>query len=204
MAFTYFFRDMQTLDLIARHVAPHISGRSHVEIWDAGCASGQEPYSLAIMLAENMGTFAFRNINIWASDFDGSGIFGKIIEGGVYPCEELSRIPEILLKKYFTPVGGSGVYVVKDEIRSRVKFIRHDLLSLKPPRESFDMVVCKNVLLHFDEKVRGEVVRMFHGSLAAGGFLATEQTQKLPPGTSDLFSQVIAECQLYRKVDRPN
>jgi chemotaxis methyl-accepting protein methylase len=68
MAFTYFFRDLHTLQHITREVIPVTSGRSRVRLWDAGCAMGQEAYSLAIILAENLGPFAFKNLRISATD----------------------------------------------------------------------------------------------------------------------------------------
>ena len=68
MAFTYFFRDMHTLEMIRDHVIPMLRIKRHIKIWDAGCAMGHEPYSLAIMMRENMGNMIFRNVRIYATD----------------------------------------------------------------------------------------------------------------------------------------
>jgi len=81
-----------------------------------------------------------------------------------------------------------------------VLYQRHDLLSLKPIRTGFSLVVCKNVLLHFTEEERAAVVQMFHRALDEGGFLATEHTQKLPPGTEHLFRPVAPYVKIFRKV----
>ena len=70
MAFTFFFRDSHSLELAVDHVTPTLAGRARSRIWDAGCATGQEVYTLAILLAERMGTFGFRNIRIDATDID--------------------------------------------------------------------------------------------------------------------------------------
>ncbi len=201
MAFTYFFRDMHTLSLIGKYVIPDVVGQSRVRVWDAGCAMGPEPYSLAIMFAENMGRFAFRNFRIDATDLDGSNLFGKIISDGTYPKEELKRIPGELFNKYFQPDGKPGLYKIDDSIRSKVLYRKHDLLSFEPVGSGFSLVVCKNVLLHFQPAERVEVIKMFYDSLAPGGYFATEQTQKLPPEVGHMFKQVSADAQLFRKIE---
>jgi chemotaxis protein methyltransferase CheR len=76
MAFTYFFRDSHTLELTVKHMAPEVMGRSRIRIWDAGCAMGPEPYTLAILCAENLGKFAFKNLSIQATDVDEANNFG--------------------------------------------------------------------------------------------------------------------------------
>lgn len=200
MAFTYFFRDIQTLELVVKHMVPRIAGRAAVRVWDAGCASGQEPYTLAILLAEAMGRFAYRNLRIEASDIDGSNLFGNIIAKGIYPREELERIPPALLAKYFRQLDGGGGYQLDGRVRGRLNFSRHDLLSLTPLGRDFAAVVCKNVLLHFQPDQRVEVIKMFHEALEPGGLLATEQTQKMPGELAGLFEQVTESAQLFRKV----
>ncbi len=199
MAFTYFFRDMHTLKLIIKHVVPYIAGRSRVRVWDAGCAMGPEPYSLAIMFAENMGRFAFRNFHIDATDVDESNRFGKIIFEGVYHENDLKRIPRQLFEKYFHPSGKAGYFKVDDVIKSKVFFKKHNLLSLQPIGSGFSLVICKNVLLHFKPDERVEVIKMFYDALAPGGYFAMEQTQKLPYETVCLFERVTADAQLFRK-----
>jgi len=201
MAFTYFFRDGHTLDILTRHVVSSAAGRSSIRIWDAGCAMGPEPYSLAIMFAENMGHFAFKNLRIYATDVDGSNLFGEIISQGIYPEEQLKRIPRHLFKKYFHPAEKSGEFRIDHTIRSHVQYQKHDLLSLQPVADNFILVVCKNVLLHFTEEQRQAVIRMFHQTLQPGGFLAMEQTQKLCQQVANLFEQVTTDAQLFRKVE---
>ena len=200
MAFTYFFRDSHTLDLTVRLMAPEVMGRSRIRIWDAGCAMGPEPYTLAIICAENLGRFAFKNLAIQATDIDESDNFGGIIAAGDYPAEEVERMPRDLFQKYFRPGGKPGFFQVVDDIRNRVAFQRHNLLSLQPVGNNFSLVLCKNVLLHFQPPERVEVIRMFHQALAPGGFFATEQTQKLPPEMAGYFTQVAGDAQVFKKV----
>jgi len=200
MAFTYFFRDLHTLDLAVRHVIKSTSGKRNLHVWDAGCAMGPEPYSVAIVFAENMGHFAFRNLRIDATDIDESNLFGKVISEGEYEEEILKRIPSELFKKYFQPSKKTKNFRLVDNIRRRVHFQRHNLLSLKPVGKDFSLIVCKNVLLHFQYKERIEVIKMFHNSLVQGGYFASEQTQKLPEEVSHLFERIVSDAQLFRKL----
>jgi chemotaxis protein methyltransferase CheR len=200
MAFTFFFRDTPILELAVKHMVPYAMGRSRIKVWDAGCAMGPEPYSLAIILAENMGNFAFKNLFLYASDIDETDTFGTIIQKGFYPEEELKRMPEGILEKYFISNGQPGHYQVIDRVRERMVFQKHNLLSLRPIGSDFSLIICKNVLLHFQYQERIEVIRMFHQSLAPGGYFATEQTQKMPGEIAHLFQQVANDGQVFKKV----
>ncbi len=192
---------MHTLELIIKYVVPSVAGYSRVRVWDAGCATGPEPYSLAILFAENMGHFAFRNLRIDATDLDGGNLFGKIISEGIYPESNLRRIPRPHFEKYFQPDGESGYFRIVDTIRNKVFFQKHDLLSFQPAGNYYNLVLCKNVLLHFQPAERVEVIKMFHRAMAPGGYFATEQTQKLPPVTAHMFEKVVADAQLFRKIE---
>jgi chemotaxis protein methyltransferase CheR len=201
LAFTFFFRDQQVLERVIEHLLPSLAGRSHPHIWDAGAAMGQEPYTLSIMLAEKMNHFAFNNLRIDATDVESTGQFAQMIEAGVFPKEELSRLPEGILEKYFEPDGKPEYFRVIDKIRRQVAYQRHDLLSFQEIGQGYSLVLCKNVLLHFQPGERIEVLKMFHRALAPGGFLATEHTQEMPPELGSLFERVIPDGQLYRKVE---
>jgi len=202
VAFTYFFRDLQTLNAITKYLVPFTSGSSKIHIWDAGCAMGQEPFSLAILLAESIGRFSFRNVKIFASDIDGSNLFREIIESGRYAKEELERIPTELFEKYFEETETAGICRIVEQVRTRLEFHREDLLQLKPVAENLSLVLCKNVLLHFQQEERIQVIKMFHKALLPGGFFATEQTQKLPEELEGHFEQVAPDCQLFRKIGK--
>jgi chemotaxis protein methyltransferase CheR len=202
MAFTYFFRDLHTLNLVRDVALPEIKGRRYIDIWDAGCAMGPEPFSLAIVLREVMSHFLFRNVRIFATDVDGSNLFEKVISDAIYPYEQIQRIPDNLRESYFSKVEGTDDgYRLRDDIRGSVRFAKHDLLSLVAPRGDFSVVICKNVLLHFSPEQRLAVVRMFHQSLAAGGYLVTEATQELPTEASALFESVVPGSRIYRKLE---
>jgi len=202
MAFTFFFRDINTLEDSITQLLPNVVGKSKIKIWDAGCAMGPEPYSLAIMLAERMGRFAFKNLSVTATDIDTSDRFEKIILDGIYSQEELGRIPAALMEKYFAALNsGSSNFVLDEKIRNRVNFYKHDLLTLKPIDRNFNMILCKNVLLHFSYEQRVEVIKMFHDSLDKNGLFVCEQTQKIPSEIENLFERVVSNAQVFRKVD---
>jgi len=200
MAFTYFFRDVQTLELVRDHTLPFLKTRRYINIWDAGCAMGPEPYTLAIILRESMGHMYFRNIRIKATDIDESNLFGKIISEGIYPQEQVERIPRDIFHTYFKKAEKEGHYRIIEEIRRAVSFQKHDLLSMQAVGNDFGMIICKNVLLHFREDQRIKVIQMFYDSLMEGGFLVFEQTQILPKEVSHLFEPVVSNAQLFRKL----
>jgi len=200
MAFTYFFRDMQTLELICEYAIESLKCRRYINIWDAGCAMGPEPYSFAMVIREKTGYMYFRNIKIHATDIDVSNVFEDTISKASYPWEQLERIPKDIFERYFEVDNKEKHYRLTEEIRKVVTFKKHDLLSLKSPGTDYGLVLCKNVLLHFNDEQRVEVIKMFHSTLIEGGFLAMEQTQKLPEAVEHLFERVVSNAQLYKKL----
>jgi chemotaxis protein methyltransferase CheR len=199
MAFTFFMRDLPTLEHAANHMITHAAGRSRIKVWDAGSALGQETYTLAMVLAERMNPFAFRNLVIDATDYDLANNFGDHVTSAVYHREELQRTPAELVGKYFEPASIPGHLRVNAHLRERVCFRYHDLLSLQPPGQDYCLIVCKNVLLHFQPEQRIEVLKMFHQALTLGGFFACENTQKMPQVLSAKFEQVVPDAQVFRK-----
>jgi chemotaxis protein methyltransferase CheR len=199
LAFTFFYRDLQVLDRVVEHTLPSLAGRSHPRIWDAGSAMGQEPYTLSMMFADRMNRFAFGNLRIDATDVEST--FAQTIEAGIYAREELSRLPEGILDKYFEPAGKPDSFRVIDSIRRRVAFQRHDLLSFHEPGQGYSLVLCKNVLLHFKPPERVEVLTMFHRALAPGGLFATEQTQDMPPELASFFTRVTPDAPVFRRLE---
>ena len=197
MAFTFFFRDIQTLEMIRDHALPYLRTRRYINIWDAGCAMGPEPFTLAMILKESIGSMYFRNIRIYASDIDEN--FAGIIKEAVYPREQVERIPKDIFGRYFITADKPEHYKLIDEIQNSVIFKHNDLLKLEPIGSDFGLIICKNVLLHFNEEERVKVIRMFHSSLMEGGFFATEHTQKLPKEVEHLFEPVVYNAQLFRK-----
>ncbi|PWR72736.1 CheR family methyltransferase [Methanospirillum lacunae] len=203
MAFTFFFRDAQTLRLAIEQFHPYIQSRTRITIWSAGCAMGQEPYTFAIILREIIGPYLFRNVKIYATDLDQYGNYGKIINEGKYPLKDLERIPEDILARYFTPADEDpSQRIILEEIRHSVEFHRHDLLSFEPIRSGIHMIICKNVLLHFSAEERIKVWMMFWNTLEEGGFMLHEHTQKLPDELNGKFELMVMNAQIFRKIGK--
>jgi len=201
MAFTFFFRDEQILALAADNLVPFTIGRSNIRILNAGCAMGMETYTFAILLAEKMGKFALRNVKIHAIDIDNENVdFGKTVREGIYHKEHLQRIPPELFNKYFSPAIDNDHFIVSQDLRNLVEFEQYDLLTLKPLRNDYSLVICKNVLLHFNYQQRIEVITMYHNMLMSGGLLVMENTQNMPTEISHLFKRLVDYGQLYAKI----
>lgn len=202
MAFTFFFRDAQTLSLAIDHFLPFVQSRQTITIWSAGCAMGQEPYTFAILLRERMGPHLFRNVKIFATDIDTYNQYVQIIGTGRYPEKDLQRIPPEIFQRYFRsdPQDPGFVYVI-DEIRNAVQFKKHDLLTYEPIRTGVHLIICKNVLLHFSAEERLKVWNMFWTALEYGGFMLHEHTQKLPDELTGSFDQIVMNAQIFRKHD---
>ena len=204
MAFTYFYRDWQTLEAAAEAIVPELTRHRFMHIWDAGCANGPEPYTLAMILRQQMGHFMFRNLRIHATDIDESNQFGPMIAEGVFAAQDLQRIPRPVFERFFKPADRSGYCIIDQELRNVVRYTRHDILGLEPIRTGLHLIVCKNVLLHFTPEDREKVLRMYHQALAPDGFLVVEQTQKLPEPVQSLFEQVCPSAQVFRKLPLPS
>jgi len=200
MAFTFFFRDGMVLDAAAEILVRETMGRSRVRVWNAGCAMGPETFSFLMMLSERMGKFAFETVTVDATDYEEHGDFGSVVRAGRYPFDMLSRIPRELFERYFDAASDeTGHYDVSDRLKRRVRFIHHDLLDGSTPGYGYAMVICKNVLLHFNERQRLEVLGTFHDSLDERGVLVMEHTQKLPTELDDRFEKVLPDLQIFRK-----
>ncbi|MBN9660823.1 MAG: methyltransferase domain-containing protein [Acidobacteria bacterium] len=199
MAFTFFFRDLQVLEQLVEYSLPIIAGRSYPRVWDAGAATGQEPYTLSILFAERLGHFAFGNLRIDATDVEPTGQFGRTIRDGFYPEAELNRLPDGILEKYFEPEQEPGFRRATEKLRRRITFQQHDLLSLQEIGHGYTAVLCKNVLLHFQPAERIQVLRMFHRALAPGGLLATEQTQEMPAELAPYFARLSSDGPVFQK-----
>lgn len=200
MAFTFFFRDKYTLELLSKLLKEYTYGFSRIKIWDAGSAMGPEPYTFAIILREELGEKEFKKVQMFSSDLDEYNKYGKIINEAVYPLNELERMPEDLFFKYFSQTVDPNLFKVNQEIRNSMRFTKHDLLTLKPFESNFHAVICKNVLLHFQPHERLEVIKMFHNSLEENGLFITEQTQIMPSECSNLFKKAVSDASIYRKI----
>jgi chemotaxis protein methyltransferase CheR len=202
VAFTFFFRDQRVLDSIVQNLVPSVPGGSVIRVWDAGCASGEEAYSVAMLLFENLWPLPCHNLRIDATDIEENSQFADTIATGMYSIELLKGSPhQELLAKYSTPAARAGFVEFDAALRNCIFYQRHDLLSLRPIGDNFSVVVCKNVLLHLTYVQRVEVIKMFYAALSPGGFLALDEYQELPAEVEPLFVRVLADGKLCQKAE---
>lgn len=181
MAFTFFFRDLDAIELIPDYVLSNIPEKKTIKIWDAGCANGSEIYTILIYLKEMLNENQFKKIEMFASDIDSSNGFKKIIEGGTYKKNQISSVPPDILTRYFSQnTENPDIYIIAENLRKKVNYQKHDLLSLNAIGHDFDLIICKHVLHHFNNEEQVAVIKMFYNSLTEGGFMLCEYSQKIP------------------------
>ena len=201
MAFTFFFRDLDAIELIPDYVLSNIPEKKTIKIWDAGCANGSEIYTILIYLKETLNDVQFKKIEMVASDIDNSNIFKKIIEEGTYKKNQISSVPPDILKKYFAQdTENPDIYIISENLRDKVCYQKHDLLSLNAIGHDFDLIICKHVLQHFNKKEQVDVIKMFYKSLTGESFLLCESSQELPEYFNSHFTRILPERNLYRKI----
>lgn len=168
---TYFFREYEQLKCFAEEVLPEILKNSlpgtPVKVWSAGCSTGEEPYTLAIILMEMLGKE--KKFQIVATDINSDVLRRAKI--GVYERRSVREVPEPYLKKYF--LEKEGRYQVVPELKSKVLFSLLNLLDREQMKmmRDFDAVFCRNVLIYFDDSGRRQVALCFYESLRPKGFI---------------------------------
>ena len=181
---TSFFRYPAIFTALERKIIPEIHMKKFWEnprsmrIWSAGCASGEEPYSIAMTLADTLEFAEAWNIHILATDISRQAL--QHAERGVYSRRELSNLDLRQLETYFVKVGDQ--YMVKPKVRNMVSFAPVNLAS-GTYLGRFDMIFCMNVLIYFTDERRSQLIQRFHDYLEPGGYLFlghAESVAKLP------------------------
>lgn len=177
-----FFRDPTVFEAVRTTLLPTLikekkqTGDTAIRIWSAGCASGEEPYSIAILLKETLGQ-EIKNylISLYATDIDHECLF-KAREG-IYGKESLVSLKKEYLDKYFTPLPNEK-YKLSDEIRNTVIFKYHHLLK-DTSFPALDIIFCRNVLIYFTQEMKEKILEIFYRSLGAHGFLIIGKSELL-------------------------
>ncbi|HEX6289418.1 MAG TPA: CheR family methyltransferase [Herpetosiphonaceae bacterium] len=196
---TEFMRDRDFFDLLRTEILPNLvtasRARNHeLRIWSAGCATGEEAYSLAILvcevLGEELGQFS---IKIFATDLDADAI--AFARRGVYPAAALTGLSDQLIDRYFSR--SSGGYAVKKQVRSLVVFGEHDL-GQRAPFPRIDLVLCRNVLIYFTTTLQMRALQLFAFALREGGYLVLGKTETVSP-LSEFFTLQHPQYKIYRR-----
>ena len=181
---TGFFRDPALYAYLREEILPEVVGqarrtRSELRLWSAGCATGEEAYSIAILLAELLGDDLDElDIRIFATDLDAESI--AFARRGMYPAAALSEMPPELVQKYFTKV--DEAFQVKKRVRNLTVFGEYDL-GQRAPFPRIDLILCRNVLIYFTKELQQRTLQLFAFSLREGGYLVlgkAETTSPLP------------------------
>lgn len=171
---TEFFRDRELFDTMEQAILPELLRHNRkLMSWSAGCASGEEPYSLAILLEEKMNEMVM-DYRVLATDIDQKSL--EHAQAGLYQERALKNVAPRLLRKYFTRV--KDEYQVKPKLKSRVKFQADDLLK-SAHHEAFDLVLCRNVVIYFTERSKSQLYRNLYKALKPGGVLFIGATENL-------------------------
>ncbi|MHB1415594.1 MAG: CheR family methyltransferase [Chloroflexota bacterium] len=169
---TEFFRDYERFVTLRGVLATHPK-RSGLRVWSAGCSTGAEPYSIAIMLDE----LGLRGkAKILATDVD-AGALARARQGRNYRESEMRNVSAERRRRYFEREGDT--YAVVERIRSTPAFRQHNLLSQTPPEEDFDLILCRNVVIYFTDEAKDAVFARLAGALAPGGMLMVGGTEML-------------------------
>jgi chemotaxis protein methyltransferase CheR len=175
---TSFFREPQHFGLLRQRLLAelHVPGR-RLRVWSAGCSSGEEPYSLAMVMDEELGSTA--DVRILATDISARMIAHA--RRGVYQEEALRAVPAASRLRHFRCVSAvpSRTYEVSRRLRSLVRFARLNLLDVWPMKGRFELICCRNVMIYFDEPTRQLLVDRFWDMLAPGGYLFAGHSESL-------------------------
>lgn len=169
-----FYRNPEQWELLEREVLPYLFEKygRQLKIWSAACSTGDEPYSLVMLLSKMM---PLNNIKIIATDIDKQVL--EKAQLGLYNAKSLKTLPVEFQSKYFTKIN-DRTYQISDKIKSRVEFKNHNLLKDPYPSDCH-MIVCRNVLIYFTEEAKNEIYLKFANSLKKDGILFVGSTEQI-------------------------
>ncbi len=167
-----FYRNPDQWEVLHKDVFPMLLKHSkRLKIWSAACSTGDEPYTLVMVLNEYI---PLRDIRIIATDIDKEAL--RKAKAGIYTEKSLEKLPHAYLSKYFTNSG--NMYTIKDEVKSQVEFSQHNMLK-DPFPEACDLIVCRNVLIYFTEEAKTQIYTQFNKSLKGEGILFVGSTEQI-------------------------
>ncbi|MCW8195146.1 PAS domain-containing protein [Proteobacteria bacterium 005FR1] len=200
---TSFFRDADQFEAAGKHLRAYIDNNRHKEtlrIWSAGCASGEEPYSLAIAALEAVHDAglspADMRIQVFATDINEAAM--TTARAGQFPATSVEGLPGSLVKRYF--VASEGGYRIKKEVRDLVLFARHDLTA-DPPFLKMDLISCRNLFIYFDQVVQERILKIFHYALNLNGLLFLGKSESLGHDKS-FFRTVDPHAKVFERTNR--
>lgn len=198
---TRFYRNADTWNLLRRTVLPALFDlpRVEVRVWSAGCASGEEPYTLAMLAADFLDQAGrsgeLNRLTIHATDIDRASL--DRAGAACYRREGLSELPPELMRAYFEDAGEEQR--VTDRVRRRVQVRPHDLSRDGPPRADYDLILCRNVVIYFDRPMQERLFAAFADALLPGGYLVLGKVETLFGVARDRLALVDPRERVYRR-----
>jgi two-component system CheB/CheR fusion protein len=194
---TRFFRDPEAFDLLEQRILPELLMReprnTPVRLWVAGCATGEEAYSLAILVQDLMARHGERPVKIFATDVHRGSLERAAI--AAYDEEAVSNVSPERLARYFIQTGST--YQVVPELRQMIVFAQHNVIS-DAPFTRLDLITCRNLLIYLQPAAQQRILSFFHFALNQNGVLFIGPSESLGP-LADGFEIVDKHWQLYRK-----
>ena len=203
---SYFFRDRQQLNLLKEQILPQLIGQKRqqgdltLRIWSAGCSTGQEPYSLAIILKELLFDLESWNLTIFGTDIDSAAL--NKAEKGIYSNWSFRDTEPKIKQQYFESVGSN--YQIEPKIRQMVTFQRLNLLSDRFPQlfsdlREIDLVVCRNVFIYFGTATVSDILAKFHDTLKPGGYLLVGHSELSGQNLSNFQARIFPQSLIYQR-----
>lgn len=196
---TYFLRERAQMDHMVKSVIPDLiaSGKRNIRIWSAACSSGEEPYSIAILLNE-AGLFAKANIEILATDINTEVL--DIAMKGIYRTISFRGVPPMIQDKYFTKDGFA--FKLDPNIMSKIKFFQGNLLNpmMSAKVGRLDIIFCRNVLIYFDIPAKQKVIELFYKALGQPGALYLGHSETLNKISDHYKMENFGGGIIYRKI----
>jgi chemotaxis methyl-accepting protein methylase len=197
---TKLFRNWDVYAALSAKVIPELWRRQTpaIRVWSAGCSSGDEPYSVAILFhrfAAISGMLPqIGRVRVLGSDIDRESLAAA--RRGHFEESDFADTPAELRDRYFSR---AAPFAVVDSVRDLVRFERRDLLTDEPPPGQYDLILCRNVLIYFDRETQERVFDVFYQSLAPGGFLVLGKVETLLGPTRSRFAAVDARERIFRR-----
>ena len=198
---TKFFRNPETYSAIEKQVIPTLwsANTDGIRVWSAGCASGEEPYSVAILFhkhaTETRSEQRLANVDVLGTDID-SEVLGEA-ERAFYAESALVETPLGLRDRYFPQI--AGLRTMLPEVKRLVRFEADDLLGFRPPVAEVQLVLCRNVIIYFERAAQDRLFEEFHRVLAPGGFLVLGKVETLLGDARALFTPINARERVFQK-----
>jgi len=197
---THFFRDPETFDLFAAKVVPRLfdgkDADGFVRVWVPGCATGEEAYSLAILLREQLGGLKQPpHVQVFATDIDAQAL--EAARQAWYPESIASQISPERLERFFVKHG--NMYQVCREIRDMCLFSLHNLIA-DPPFSRLDLISCRNLLIYLESELQKKVLALFHYALRPGGYLLLGPSE-MASGQPELFRTLDKKHRIFQSRD---